>query len=224
MRARTRALLVLAALGAVSLVYACTLTDVTSVPVGQVSITTASGAPVVQVSILEGATLQLRAEAKDQLGNDLPIGSLEWSVQDPAILSISSAGLAQALQAGQTQVRATLQGVTGSATVTVEPGPTITVGPSSIEFVGAVGPIAPNPVAVQITNSGGGTLVGLSASVDYAQGGPSNWLSLGLVGTTAPTSLTVSVLPVGLQAGTYNATISLSSPAARNSPTTPGAD
>ena len=133
-----KALLVVAALGVVSLAYACTLTDVTGVPVGEVNITTAAGAPVVQVTIIEGATLQLRAQAKDQLGNNLPIGALEWSVQDPAILSISETGLVQALQAGQTQVRATLEGKSASANVTVEPGPTITVGTSSIDLSGAV--------------------------------------------------------------------------------------
>ncbi len=211
---RTRAVLALGALGVVALAYACTLTDITGVPVGEVTIQPPS------VTILEGATVQLRAQATDQVGGQIPVGAVTWSIDDPTLLSVSADGLVQALLAGQTVVRATLAGVSGSALVTIQPGPAIVASSSSLSFQGAVGPNPPNPAVLQITNGGGGTVGGLSASVSYAQGGPVGWLNLSLAGTTAPTTLTVSVLTGSLGQGIYTATISLSAQGARNSPIT----
>ncbi|MFH1764055.1 MAG: Ig-like domain-containing protein, partial [Gemmatimonadota bacterium] len=211
---RTRAVLAVGALGVVALAYACTLTDITGVPVGEVTIQPPS------VTLLEGATVQLRAQATDQVGSQIPVGAVTWSIDDPTLLSVSDDGLVQALLAGQTVVRATLAGVSGSAIVTIQPGPTIVAGSASLSFLGAVGSNPPNPAVIQITNGGGGTLGGLSASVTYAQGGPAGWLNLSLGGTTAPTALTVSVLTGSLGQGIYTATISLSSQGARNSPIT----
>ncbi|MBT8398574.1 MAG: Ig-like domain-containing protein, partial [Gemmatimonadetes bacterium] len=210
---RTKALLAFGALFAAAFAYACTLNDITGVPVGMVTIQPPSA------TILEGATVQLSAQAQDQMGDPLPIGSIVWSIADPSVISISQSGLVQALSAGQTTVRATLEGVSATALVTVVPRPTIAVDPASISFLGAVGPTPPDPVDVDIENVGGGQLGGLSASVQYG-GEASGWLSLSLSGTTAPTTLRVSVLSGGLQEGTYSATVSLSAQGAGNSPLT----
>jgi uncharacterized repeat protein (TIGR01451 family) len=211
---KTKTLLLSGALGAAALAYACTLTDVTGVVVGQVSIQPPS------VTILEGATVQLSAQAQDQLGDPLPVGAVVWSVANPSIVTISSDGLVEALQAGQTQVTATLEGVSATAPVTVTPGPRIATSVTSLSFFGGVGPTPPAAQTVAITNAGGGTLGGLDASVQYPQGGASDWLDVGLSRTTAPANLTVSVLSGSLAQGVYNATISVSSDDARNSPVT----
>ncbi|MGD2123525.1 MAG: hypothetical protein PVJ76_17355, partial [Gemmatimonadota bacterium] len=73
MTMRTKALLVIGALFTAALAYACTLTDITGVPVGQVTIQPPSA------TILEGATVQLQAQAQDQFGDNLPLGAIEWS-------------------------------------------------------------------------------------------------------------------------------------------------
>ncbi len=52
---------------------------------------------------------------------------------------------------------------------------------------------------------------GISASVRYAEGGATGWLSLALAGTSAPTTLTVSSLLGALEEGTHEATLVLAS-------------
>ncbi len=133
-------------------------------------------------------------------------------------MSIGSDGKAEAVAPGETTIWASLDGVRGSATVTVEAGPRIAVAPSSIGFFAGVGAEPPDPEAIEITNVGGGTLGGLSARVEYPVGGAVGWLSLSLTGTTAPSTLTVSVPSVSLAAGSYSATVLIESSTALNSP------
>ncbi len=71
---------------------------------------------------------------------------------------------------------------------------------------------------VLIGNGGGGMLTGLQASIEYASG--SNWLNASLLGTVATTTLTLQASAGALPAGTYTATVRISSPVAINSPRT----
>jgi hypothetical protein len=78
----------------------------------------------------------------------------------------------------------------------------------------------PADQTVSVTNSGGGTLSGLSESVTYGSGQPVGWLTATLSAATAPATLTVHVSPTGINPGAYNATISVASAVAGNSPRT----
>jgi large repetitive protein len=69
----------------------------------------------------------------------------------------------------------------------------------------------PAPVAIGITNGGGGTLPLHLQSVAYAAGQPTGWLSAVLSSTTAPSTLTLLATPGALAAGTYSATVQLGS-------------
>ncbi len=169
-------------------------------------------------TLVEGETLGFTARATSDIGDPLPTGTVRWSSEAPLVVSIGADGTAEALKVGQGVITATLEGKKGQALVTVEPGPTISVDVPSISLVSAVGAAPPDPSVIQITNTGGGTLGGLSASVQYAQGGASNWLAIALGGTTAPTNLSVTILTGQLGAGTHDATILVSAGAARNSP------
>ena len=99
--------------------------------------------------------------------------------------------------------------------------PVIDLSKSTVTFNAAEGS---NPMGqtVIITNDGGGTLSGLSSSLSYAGGQPTGWLSANLLQTTAPAALSLSAATSGLAVGTYNATITVSSPVASNSPVTIG--
>ncbi|MFO8173973.1 MAG: filamin/ABP280 repeat domain-containing protein [Longimicrobiales bacterium] len=200
------------AAGMAALVYACTMRDVTDVPVTSVVVQPSS------VSVLEGETHRFTAQAKDGLGNNLPTGALTWSSDDASVFSISSNGTGEALSAGETRIWANLEGTRGSATVLVEPGPRLVVDRESVSFFGNVGGEAPAPVTLSITNGGGGTLGGISGAVEYPQGETAGWLSLALAGTSAPTTLTLSVLVSLLGEGTHEADVVLISQEARNSP------
>jgi len=209
---RTRALVVGSVAGFALLAYACTIRDITEVPVASVSVEPST------VTLLEGETQGFSAQARDEAGNGLPTGAVTWSSDDPGVFSISSEGEGEALSAGQTTVRATLEGTRGSATILVEPGPRLLVDRQDVAFFGSVGGQTPEPVTLTLTNGGGGTLGGITASVDYPQGKTAGWLSVALTGTSAPTTLTLSVLVGLLEAGTYDADLILTSPDARNGP------
>ncbi len=124
------------------------------------------------LTILEGEALRLTAQVKDAFGQSLPGGTVTWSSDAPSVFSIDSTGMGEALAPGRATVWATLLGTRGSGSVSVEPGPSIVVSEPSLLFSGAVGGTAPDPITLEITNGGGGSVEGISASVRYAEGGP----------------------------------------------------
>lgn len=81
-----------------------------------------------------------------------------------------------------------------------EPPPLVAVSPTSVSFSMVSGGPTPSPETVSVTNAGGGELTGLAASVSYASGQPSGWLSAALAGSVAPTELVLSVDPGGIAA------------------------
>ena len=96
--------------------------------------------------------------------------------------------------------------------------PSIGLSPTSLSFSAIQGGASPSAKTVSVTNIGSGTLSGLSASIGYSNG--SGWLSASLNSATAPATLTVTPNTGSLTAGTYNATVSVFSPVAGNSPQT----
>ncbi len=98
------------------------------------------------------------------------------------------------------------------------PSPVIALDPTSVSFTANAGNSAGSQ-QVDVSNSGGGTLSGLSAGVDYGSG-PNGWLTASLSGTSAPATLTIGASAFGLGEGTYTANVAVSSDAASNSPQT----
>ncbi|HSJ13833.1 MAG TPA: fibronectin type III domain-containing protein [Longimicrobiales bacterium] len=106
-----------------------------------------------------------------------------------------------------------------SVTFTVGPAqPVIGLQPATLAFTATQAGASPAAQTVQISNTGGGTLSGLSTSVTYPGGQPQNWLTVSLSGTTAPATLTVGATTGSLASGTYTATIGVSASGAANSP------
>jgi hypothetical protein len=101
----------------------------------------------------------------------------------------------------------------------VPPAPAaIALSQTTASMTYASGVFSPN-VLVTVTNSGGGTLSGLTATVTYQAGQPSGWIHATLSGTTAPATLTLAtLLPVSSTDGTFNATVAVASAGASNSP------
>jgi outer membrane protein assembly factor BamB len=99
--------------------------------------------------------------------------------------------------------------------------PSIAGLPTSASFSGAGGASIPAQTYT-IINGGTGTLDGLATSVSYASGEPRSWLTTSLASSTAPATLTLSASTAGLGAGTYSATVAVSSTALNvdNSPQT----
>ena len=79
---------------------------------------------------------------------------------------------------------------------------------SALSFTGPIGG-TPATQVVQCINGGGGTLVGLAATVAYSAGG-TGWLTATLNQAAAPAALTVRATAAALAAGSYTATITVS--------------
>ena len=90
--------------------------------------------------------------------------------------------------------------------------PTMNVAPSLLNFAYQGGGIVPQSQAITLSAS--------SATAFTAATTGGNWLSVSPSSGTTPSSLSVSVNPVGLLAGTYTGTATITAPGASNSPQT----
>jgi hypothetical protein len=102
------------------------------------------------------------------------------------------------------------------------PPPAIGLSPSSVSFTATRGGANPAPQTVSVTNTGGGTLSGLTVgTISYVRdssGLTTGWLSATLNGSTAPATLTLNATIGTLAPGAYTATVPLTSSVASNSP------
>src|SRR6266498_4095062 len=100
------------------------------------------------------------------------------------------------------------------------PGPTqdqlIVLSATSRSFTATQGGASPAAQTVTVSNGGGGTLSGLTATVSYTTG--QGWLAASLSSTTAPSTLTLTATTGTLVAGTYTATVAVAAAGAANSP------
>ncbi len=85
--------------------------------------------------------------------------------------------------------------------------PAMQLSTSTVAFSAPLGSTASGQL-VQISNSGGGSLVGLTAQVVYGAGA-TGWLTVTLNQTTAPATLTLRPTGGQLAPGTYTATVSV---------------
>jgi hypothetical protein len=91
--------------------------------------------------------------------------------------------------------------------------------PTSLSFTAAPGGANPASQLTNISNSGGGTLSGLSVGTITYGAGATGWLQAPVLSTTtAPATLTVQPVTGALTAGTYTATVPILSGVASNSP------
>lgn len=90
---------------------------------------------------------------------------------------------------------------------------TIAVSPASLTFSYTSGGAAPSAQSVQVTNTGGGSLAWTATA-------SASWLSVTPSSGTAPSTLSISIVPANLSAtgGTYNGSIQISSSGASNTP------
>lgn len=105
---------------------------------------------------------------------------------------------------------------TGSATTSAPPEMNLSA--SEATFTAAAGGSNPSSQTLSVTNSGGGTLTGLTSSIGYGAGQPTGWLSAVLNQTTAPATMTLQGTTGGLTPGSYFATVAVNSADAANSP------
>jgi len=88
---------------------------VSTAPVASVTLSPAS------TTLLVGGVQQFSATLRDASGNVLTGRTIAWSSSAPLLATVNGSGLATTLLAGLDTIRATSEGITGSATLTITP-------------------------------------------------------------------------------------------------------
>jgi hypothetical protein len=177
-------------------------------------------AQTVNVTNGGGGTLSGLAVGAIEYGAGQPTGWLAAALDKTAAPAVVTLTLATAtLSTGSYSASVPVSSPVASnspASITVSlsvgPPPAIALNPTSVTFGGWTGGTTPGPQPVQITNSGGSTLSGLSISISYGAGA-SGWLSGTFQSgtTTAPTTLLLQPTTTTLSRGTYTATVTVAS-------------
>lgn len=171
-----------------------------TLPAPAVEVSYASGAGWISAAAVSGAAAPYTVTVEIASGA-LAAGSYQ------ATLSIASAGASNGPLA--VAVALTVDAPT--------PVPLLELGSSGLTFQAEEGGAAPAAQTFTASNAGSGALAAPTAEVSY-QGGAS-WISAATVsGGTAPYEVRVEVSPAGLAAGSYQATLALSSAGAGNGP------
>ncbi|MEP7324947.1 MAG: hypothetical protein ABI836_03275 [Gemmatimonadota bacterium] len=121
----------------------------------------------------------------------------------------------QVLSVGSHTATVTVTGEFGSPTQVhlpvvyqVDPDQVIELGAQTLDFTFAPGDASTGPIPVSVGNAGTGALSGLSASVP-APATP--WLSATLTGSTAPSTLNITITPANIPPGGATADVMVSS-------------
>ena len=131
-------------------------------------------------------------------------------------LAVNTTALALGTYTAEVVVSSTQSATNGAAPDTVRvsyvvaQGPVIGLSRTTVGATAQAFSTTPDVETVDITNPGGGTLSGLSASISYVSA-QTGWLGASLGSTTAPTTLTLTANASSLAAGTYSATVTVSS-------------
>jgi cytoskeletal protein CcmA (bactofilin family) len=76
-----------------------------------------------EITLSEGENRAVTAIAREHQGRELSGHRVTWEVEDLGIATVTPEGVVEARAPGTTQIRATIQGITGTASVTVLAGP-----------------------------------------------------------------------------------------------------
>ncbi|HEX6252128.1 MAG TPA: Ig-like domain-containing protein [Gemmatimonadaceae bacterium] len=176
---------------------AATLT-VTLVPVAAVEVTPS---PLV-VSV--GQSAQLTATARDEGGAALTGRTATWSSSNTNVVTVTNQGVVNAVAAGTAIVTATIEGRSGSTSVTVTPVPvsTVTVTPSPVTI------LVQGTVALTATtrDAGGNTLTGRAVTWTTSAPTVATVSSSGVVTGVAPGTAIITATSEG-KLGTATVTV-----------------
>jgi uncharacterized protein (TIGR03437 family) len=108
------------------------------------------------------------------------------------------------------EVQAT-PGIDAITIMAAAPGASLAAAPSSLQFADTAGGAIPAAQSIQISNGGTGTLAWTATSNE-------SWLTVSPASGTAPSTVTVSVSPAGMTAGSYTGAVTITASGASNSP------
>ena len=171
----------------------------------------------IQITNSGSGTLSWTAAASTSSGSGswLSVSPTSGTATSTISISVSPAGLSAGSYNGSVQITAsgasnTPLAVPVTLTVTQTP-PSLAVAPQALTFNYSVGGSPPAAQSVSITNTGAGTLSWTASSVDY-------WLAVAPASGSGAATLSVSIDPANLAAGTYTTTLQIAAAGARGSP------
>jgi Big-like domain-containing protein/invasin-like protein/calcineurin-like phosphoesterase family protein len=129
-----------------------------------------------------GTTLQLTATPQDEQGNPLSGHSVAWSSSDSSVATVSSSGVASGVALGAATISAKVDGVAGTASVTVTPGAASQLNFTALPSAIVAGVVITPPVAVTARDVGGNVATGFTGNVTISLG--TNPVGGTLMGTT----------------------------------------
>jgi len=173
--------------------------NVNPTPVASVSVTPSSR------DLLVGQSVQLSAQALDAQGNALTGRQVTFTTSNPAVASVSSAGVVTALTSGSVLITATSEGKNAVATIAVSTVPvaSVAVTPGSSPLV--VGQTT--QLTAEPRDAAGTALAGRPVAWSTSAAGVASVSSTGLVTAVAPGTATISAVSEG-RTGTSTITVS----------------
>ncbi len=173
--------------------------DVSVAPVATVQVTPATP------SVAINATVQLTAVLRDANGTTLTGRPITWSSTDSTRAQVNSTGLVLGIAAGPVTIRATSEGITGSAaaTVTAAAVATVTVAPASSNIV--VGDSV--PLTATLRDAGGNVLTG--RTVTWTSSHPSTRASVSATGMVRGVGVGTATITAASEGRTGTATVAV---------------
>ncbi len=215
--AGTDAMAIMAALPNPSIIAASPASLQFAYTLGSTAGGTVPPAQSLQISNSGAGTLAWTAAANAAPSNTSWLAVSPASGTAPSTLSISvaPAGLSAGTYAGSIQIAAsgasnTPLSVPVTLTVT-QAVPALAIAPEALTFNYSVGGSAPAAQTVSITNAGGGALSWTASTSDY-------WVAASPVSGAAPGTLSVSINPANLAAGTYSSAVQVTAAGASGRP------
>jgi hypothetical protein len=152
-------------------------------PVASVSVTLNAN------SLVVGQSTQAAAVTRDAVGNLLTGRAVTWSSSNTAVATVSSSGLIATVGPGSSQITATSEGISGSATLTVSAAPPPPGGPAVNECATPQGAwifcddFEQNRLGsyYEYDNSSGGFVRNAAAGVGSSTGMRASWTQAGQV-------------------------------------------
>ncbi len=161
-------------------------------PVASVTVTPAT------VTVAPGAVFTLTATARDAAGAPLAGRVATWRSATPAVASVSPTGTVAAIAPGTASISATVDGVSGSATVTVRPTAvqvaSVTLTPSPL-FLPAG---ASRPLTATLRDAAGATVTGPTITWHTANAAVATVSAAGVVTLVTDGTVTITATSEGV--------------------------
>jgi hypothetical protein len=132
--------------------------------------TSISVSPGVSTVNAIGETAQFSATLRDQKGNAIPDAVFTWSSSNDQVASVTSSGTATGLTAGSAFIRASAEGISGSATLNIDPLPQALEKISGDLQDGALNQVLPIPITVEARDANGYPIQGKFVSFSVLAG------------------------------------------------------